>query len=276
MLKSLYRFLHPRWQTVFLDYKVDPKPRYGLKPHPLLNELLVKRHEDYAMVLHSIAKHKKALASIPKSSKLTTELHWDNQYFPMFDIMILYAMVEAIKPNRFVEVGSGTSTLVVNKARMEFDLDLKIISIDPQPRQSIRHIVETHFETAFEELDQESLQLKKGDMLFIDNSHRVLPNSDSMVFFMEILPSLPSGVIVHLHDIYLPYDYPQVMCDRYYNEQYTLAAFLLSNPERYTILFPGYYVSQNKDFQKDIGLLFAAMPDKHKEQHGGSFWIEIR
>ena len=193
----------------------------------------------------------------------------------MLDIMTLYSMVDSIKPSRFIEVGSGSSTLVVDKARKELNLDLEIISIDPKPRQSISHIVDTQFESAFEELDVDRLKLKKGDILFIDNSHRVLPNSDSMVFFMDVLPSLPKGVIVHLHDIYLPYDYPQVMCDRYYNEQYTLAAFLLSDTERYSILFPGYYVSQTKTFHKDIQALFAAMPDKHEEQHGGSIWLEI-
>ncbi|HNA64026.1 MAG TPA: hypothetical protein PKZ51_04845, partial [Saprospiraceae bacterium] len=64
--------------------------------------------------------------------------------------------------------------------------------------------------------------LNENDILFVDNSHRILPNSDSMVFFLEVLPKLKKGVIVHLHDIYLPYDYPQFMCNRFYSEQYGL------------------------------------------------------
>jgi hypothetical protein len=54
-------------------------------------------------------------------------------------------------------------------------------------------------------------------------------------------------VIVHIHDIYLPYDYPQDMCDRFYSEQYVLAALLLANPARYELLFPGIFVSEDKE-----------------------------
>ena len=84
--------------------------------------------------------------------------------------------------------------------------------------------------------------LKASGILFINNSHRVLPNSDVVVLFLEVLPWLAPGVIVHIHDVYLPHDYPKFMCDRGYSEQYFLATFLLANPAKYKTLLTNYFI----------------------------------
>jgi len=84
----------------------------------------------------------------------------------------------------------------------------------------------------------------------IDNSHRVLLNSDATVFFLEVLLKLSKGVIVHIQDIYLPYDYPQFMCDRFYSEQYLLASYLLANSKKYNPLLPNYFISKDKELKK--------------------------
>jgi len=277
MLKKLYKFLHPRWQSVFLDYSVNPKPRYGhgKSTHSQLTVCIAKHKDNYAAFLQQLAKHIDAFKTIPKKSAKGTGLHWDNGYFPMLDIMVLYGMIAKHKPKRFIEVGSGNSTYVAHKARTDLQLDLEIISIDPDPRQEIASLVDSQHKIAFEELEFDKINVENGDILFIDNSHRIFPNSDSMVFFMEVLPSLPKGVIVQLHDIYLPHDYPQFMCDRFYSEQYLLAAFLLSNEDRYRTVFPSYFVSQEKDFASEIDDLFKELPDIHNEKHGGSYWITV-
>jgi hypothetical protein len=81
-----------------------------------------------------------------------------------------------------------------------------------------------------------------GDVLFFDGSHRCLQNSDVTAFFLDVLPELPSGVIVGIHDIVLPNDYPSVWKDRYYSEQYILAAYLLGAQERVSISWAAGYV----------------------------------
>ena len=68
--------------------------------------------------------------------------------------------------------------------------------------------------------------MSADDLLFVDNSHRCLPNSDVTVFFLDILPALPAGMVYGLHDIFLPYDYPETWMPRYYNEQYLLQVYL--------------------------------------------------
>jgi hypothetical protein len=103
----------------------------------------------------------------------------------------------------------------------------------------------------------------------------VLPNSDAMVCFLDLLPQLKKGVIVHIHDIYLPYDYPQEMCDRFYSEQYMLAAFLLANPEKYEVVFPGIFVSEDKSLSGLLEPIWQSPNTSAVEKHGGSFWLRI-
>ena len=74
----------------------------------------------------------------------------------------------------------------------------------------------------------------------------------TLVFFLEILPKLKKGVIVHIHDIYLPYDYPQFMCDRFYSEQYGLAMYLLANEKKYEPLLPNYFIYCDTELSMQI------------------------
>ena len=127
-----------------------------------------------------------------------------------------------------------------------------------------------------ENIDLRFLQsLQPNDILFIDNSHRILPNSDAMVFFMEILPTLPKGVIVQMHDIFLPYDYPQIMCDRFYSEQYGLAFFFLSNSEKFEIIMPNFFVHKDKELANIVSQIWEQLNLQNIKQHGGSFWFRI-
>jgi Mlc titration factor MtfA (ptsG expression regulator) len=92
---------------------------------------------------------------------------------------------------------------------------------------------------------------------------------------MEILPRLKKGVVVHIHDIYLPYDYPQFMCDRFYTEQYGLAFYLLANPNKYFTIFPNYFVSEDKALSERLSPIWEHENLRGVEKHGGSFWLKI-
>ncbi len=185
-------------------------------------------------------------------------------------------MLQYSKAKRYIEVGSGNSTKVAAKCIKDHGLATKITSNDPQPRVEMDDLADEVIRWPFEKMDISLLsQLEANDILFIDNSHRVLPNSDAMVFFLEILPSLAPGVIVHIHDIYLPYDYPQFMCDRFYSEQYLLAAFVLANPDKYIPLLPNYFISEDEKLSQILAPLWQHPNLKGVEQHGGSFWLKI-
>lgn len=277
-LKQLYHFLSPRFQNVFLEYPVQPKPRYGqaLPPHALLQALLDKNRSGYTNLLQEALQYQNIFFQFPSQQTDPTTPFWKNGYLPALDIVLLYTMITHYQPKQYVEIGGGNSTKVAYRAICEQQLSTQITLIDPQPRADIHSLVQQWIAAPLEAIDLSFLlSLQPNDLLFVDNSHRVLPNSDAMVFFMEVLPRLPKGVIVHLHDIYLPYDYPEWMCRRWYNEQYTLAAFLLSKPERYEILLPNYFISQDKTLQKILSPLWAHEALKGVEQHGGSFWFRI-
>jgi len=280
MLKALYRFLSPKFQTLFLDYKVDLKPRYGHgePAHTELLKIVDANRGQYQEFMEKALTFKQQIQEIRKSTDETDMNNpvWNNGFLPGLDIIGIYAMLAIKAPAKYIEIGSGNSTKVVHKCKRDNNLPTQVISIDPQPRAEIDHLADVVVRQPFENIDHDViLSLERGDILFIDNSHRILPNSDSMVFYLEILPRLKKGVIVHIHDIYLPYDYPQFMCDRFYSEQYGLAMFLLANPGKYQPILPNYFISEDEALKNATAPFWQHPNLEGVERHGGSFWLEI-
>lgn len=280
MIKKIYRFLSPRFQTLFLEYKVDMKPRYGHgKPaHNELYKVIDSNRKLYEEFLEKSLLYIDNIQKIKKGGEDSNDNNptWNNGFLPGLDIIGIYAMLAINNPKKYIEVGSGNSTKVAYKAKKENNLSTEIISIDPAPRAEIDNLADTVIRKPFEEVDYNTiLNLEENDILFIDNSHRILPNSDAMVFFLEILPRLKKGVIVHIHDIYLPYDYPQFMCDRFYSEQYGLAMYLLANPKKFNPILPNYFISEDKALSKVLAPFWNHKNLEGVEKHGGSFWLKI-
>lgn len=280
MIKQLYRFLNPKFQNLFLEYKVKFKPRYGygLPAHPELFKIIDANRGTYKKLLQKALSYKEPIWSI-RDSKMETDPvkpAWNNGFLPGLDIIGIYTMLSRFKPKKYIEIGSGHSTRVAHKAIIEQKLGTEVISIDPKPRAEIDQLPNRILREPFENIDFDIVnELNEKDILFLDNSHRILPNSDSLVFFLEILPKLKRGVIVHIHDIYLPYDYPQFMCDRFYSEQYGLAFYLLANPAKYETILPNYFISEDKELSELIAPIWDHENLKDVERHGGSYWIRI-
>lgn len=256
------------------------KPRYGhgLAPHDGLTQIVNKNRQIYSTHLLNSLGFKESIWKIKKQEDVTSDKDpaWNNGYLPGLDIIMLYTLMAHYRPNKYIEVGSGNSTKVAYKAKQEQNLETTIISIDPMPRAEIDKLSDEIIRTPFENSNFDLIgQLEKGDILFIDNSHRILPNSDSMVFFMEVLPYLKKGVIVHIHDIYIPYDYPQFMCERSYSEQYGLAMNLMANDSRYKTIMPCYFVSEDEELSNILTPIWDNANLHGVERHGGSYWIEI-
>ena len=280
MIKQLYRFLSPKFQNLFLDYPVDFKPRYGhgKPPHTALYDIIAANRDTYQYLLSKALDLKEHIWEIKESKRErdTTKPGWNNGFLPGLDIIGIYTMLAEFKPKKYIEIGSGNSTKVAYKAKQEQQLSTEIISIDPMPRAEIDQLADVVIRQPFETIDLNLLYtLDENDILFVDNSHRILPNSDAMVFFMDILPKLKKGVIVHIHDVYLPYDYPQFMCDRFYSEQYGLAFYLLANPTKYETLLPNFFIAEDPALAATIAPIWQHENLSHVEKHGGSFWLRI-
>ena len=280
MIKQLYRFLSPKFQNLFLDYPVDFKPRYGhgKPPHTALYDIIAANRDTYQYLLSKALDLKEHIWEIKeaKRERDTTKPSWNNGFLPGLDIIGIYTMLAEFKPKKYIEIGSGNSTKVAYKVKQEQQLSTEIISIDPMPRAEIDQLADVVIRQPFENIDLNLLYtLDENDILFVDNSHRILPNSDAMVFFMDILPKLKKGVIVHIHDVYLPYDYPQFMCDRFYSEQYGLAFYLLANPTKYETLLPNFFIAEDPALAATIAPIWQHENLSHVEKHGGSFWLRI-
>jgi hypothetical protein len=167
---------------------------------------------------------------------------WSQDWFPRLDGAAAYTVVRRTRPARIVEVGSGHSTRFFARAVADGEMNTVITAIDPAPRarldgleiRMIKKTLELAGEQPFTDLDE-------GDILSIDSSHVLMPGTDVDVLFNRVLPNLPTGVLVHLHDIFLPDDYPEEWAWRGYNEQLGVGALLLSG--EWQVLWSSRYVA---------------------------------
>jgi hypothetical protein len=119
-------------------------------------------------------------------------------------------------------------------------------------------------------------RLNKNDVLYIDNSHRVFMNSDATAVFLDIMPRLRQGVMVEIHDVTLPYDYPAEWVNRYYSEQYLLAAYILARGNIFEIILPNMFISHDDELKNILAPLWETERLKNVETHGCSFWARMQ
>jgi Methyltransferase domain len=195
-----------------------------------------------------------------------------NHLFDGTDALVAYCMVRHFQPQFIIEVGSGFSSLVLGAAVAE-NARASIISIEPFPREFLRKGfpgLRSLIEKKVQDIDLNFFsQLESGDILFIDSSHTVKIGGDVNYLFLEVLPRLKPGVIVHVHDIFLPFDYRRDWVRdefRFWTEQYLLQAFMMFNSE-FEVLMANSYL--NHYHQEDLKAAFPDLPS----WEGGSFWI---
>lgn len=198
--------------------------------------------------------------SVEKPSDESLAPYWNNQYFPPGDARAFYAIAATYRPKKVIEMGVGHSTRFLRKAISDFDLPTRIISIDPAPRARISGVTDEHIQKSILDVDLALFdKLEPGDIFFIDGSHVSLPGTDVPHYMLNIFPRLKAGVLVHIHDIFLPWEYRPRMLLRQYNEQHMVAAMLLFS-DRWDILLPVHYLHTE-------GIL---------KQGGGSIWLRYR
>ena len=263
---------------IFLDYppRVVPRWGYAKPPHPQLHEMFATDRESYRQLLREFLNYTAYLLAIPlRQPKDSPHPSWIHHWLDGFDTLALYGFVASRKPATYLEIGSGYSTKLVRRAIRDHSLPTRVISIDPRPRSEVDGLCDEIVRQPLESTDLARFDhLDAGDILFFDGSHRVFMNSDVTVFFLEVLPRLKPGVLVHIHDIELPYDYRPERAHWYYSEQYMLAASLLSGHKNYRVVLPNAYVSHEQDMLGLINPLWLQLPGV--AFRGSSFWLEMR
>jgi hypothetical protein len=255
-------------------YPVDPVSRWGYgKPlHPEITKKFEQQRAEFAELLGRFSQSSEILASVPlEGDPHSITPYWKNSFFGHLDGAALIAMLILNRPARYLEIGSGNSTKFARHTIKNARLPTKIISLDPEPRAQIDALCDTSIRRGLEDCDLSLFdQLGEGDILFFDGSHRVFTNSDVTVFFLELMPRLRPGVIVHIHDIFLPWDYPPTWRRRMYSEQYMLAAMLLCPKPFFKVLLPNTFVCGDPELSSKVQSFLVP-----SGWQGGSFWLKI-
>lgn len=182
----------------------------------------------------------KELALLPLNKPEHLQYYYNNPSFFAGDAEYLYCMIRHFKPRNIIEIGSGFSTLMMLEAvkknqSEDTSYSCEIKCVEPYEmdwlestgvkviRKQVQHLDVSFFNS-----------LGTSDILFIDSSHIIRPDGDVLFEYLEVLPVINSGVIVHIHDIYTPYDYPRENYEKhivFINEQYLVEAFLSHNSQ---------------------------------------------
>jgi len=240
------------WQA--LGFHVTPNHYYEPIPDTrLLKEALWSTHSELVgidmnepgqikLLERFVAEFKAEYDLFPSFPSATAHAFYvENGVFLGGDAEVLYCMLRHFKPRRFIEVGSGYSTLLSAQAlcknrEEDESFACEFISIDPCPPGMLEASVpglSRLIRKPIQEIPISELTcLSANDILFIDSSHVLRVGGDVQLEYLEVLPRLPIGVIVHIHDVFLPMDYPRewfLERHRFWNEQYLLQAFLTFN-----------------------------------------------
>lgn len=158
-----------------------------------------------------------------------------NSQFGWLDSKVLFVLLRHLAPQKMIEIGSGFSSLLTANVNQRFlDGNIDFTCIEPYPREFLLKGVPGITCLIQDKVENISLptfaNLQSGDILFIDSSHVSKTGSDVNYIFFEIIPRLPKGVFIHIHDIFLPYEYPKdwvINQGRSWNEQYLVRAMLM-------------------------------------------------
>ena len=293
LLKSLAKRLPPIRRFISernaLRAELWVEPGHYYSPIPPRSEILSRADEIFAPPTPTLAaidlvpEHQLAVLSelLPFVADFATLLepgsgtryYQPNLMFPAGDAAILHCMMRRVRPTRVVEVGSGFSSAVLldtNERYLNGEVELTLIEPYPDRLHSLLRKEDVNdVKLMVMDLQRVNLglfaNLTRNDILFIDSSHVLRTGSDVCRLFFDILPALKSGVLIHLHDIFYPFEYPREWVlgeGRAWNEIYALRTFLQYNTHFRIEYFADYVTKMHKDKQS------AAFVG------GGSFWLE--
>lgn len=202
--------------------------------------------------------------------------YYENKSYEYSDAILLHCMIRHLKPKKIIEVGSGFSSCVtLDTNELFFDNSINTTFIEPYPELFMSLIKDTDINrikvmpSRLQDVDfAEFESLQENDILFIDSTHVSKINSDVNVIFFDILPKLSSGVYVHFHDVFFPFEYPKEWIYKgiAWNEAYLLRAFLQYNSAFSVVLMNTYMEHFHESFfQQKMPLCM--------KNTGGSIWV---
>jgi hypothetical protein len=247
----------------FIPHRYAPllPPPGAQPPYPSIEALFESRVAEFAAMIALIDTQESALQGMRGLL--------DQGWFPPLDAAVAYALMRERKPQHLIEVGSGHSTRVLAKALGGLG---EILAIDPAPRADIAGLPGVQVVPSTVQAAPLALfdRLGRGDVLFVDSSHILMPGSDVDLLLNRVLPRLPAGVMVHIHDIFLPFDYPPVWGWRAYNEQQGVLPLMATGA--YAPLFSSVWARQR--LSERLAQSAVARLPMPREAMSTSLWLE--
>ncbi len=235
--------------------------------YPALRPVFEAATPRFDAVLDAVESHASALARILDGKG---PARFDQSWFPRLDAVAAYALVRRERPARIVEIGSGHSTRFMAQAVEDGGLPTRITCIDPAPRAALGQLKVEHKPVLLRDAEPDIFEmLAAGDILFIDSSHIAMPGTDVDRLFLDVLPRLASGALIHIHDITLPDAYPEIWEWRGYNEQLLVGALLQGRG--FELVFSSHYVAKHHAGALATGILarIPLVPGAHET----SIWL---
>ena len=219
--------LAPRGFFIPYRYAGAIAPLGKRPPYRAVEDLFAAAEPGFAEVLQALESYRGDLEAIGSSGNGAPDPapRWGQSWFPPLDAAVAYAMVRRLAPKAIIEVGSGHSTRFLTRALHDGGIDAAVTAIDPAPRAAMQSLVANGRPVEWiggtvQTVDAAVFDaLGPGDILFIDSSHILVPGTDVDVLLNSVLPRLPSGVHVQVHDVFLPDDYPEGWAWRGYNDK---------------------------------------------------------
>jgi len=200
------------------------RPRANDAPSVALRSLFEAARPAFAELAGRLETHSDAFARFggpPPAPRFAQD------WFTGLDAAALYTLVRETRPARIVEIGCGHSTRISARAVADGGLATELVAVDPAPRAALAALPVRWERRPVQELDPSVVDgLASGDVLFVDSSHVLVAGSDVAFLFTELIPRLRPGVLLHLHDVFLPEPYPAAWAWRGYNEQAAVAGLL--------------------------------------------------
>jgi len=263
------------------DHYYEPlfHPRHLRRPMNTIRELPgLDLNLPEQLALLDAFDYERELLAFPLSGAPPGQFQYQNQAFEAGDAEILYSMIRHFRPRRIFEIGSGSSTLIAAAAvsrNRELDpaYDCDHLCIEPYEAPWLETTGVRVLRERVESLDPGMFSaLDRNDLLFIDSSHVIRPQGDVLFEYLDVLPRLRSGVLVHVHDIFTPRDLREDWIRervRFWNEQYLLEAFLCGNRD-FRVL-----AALNHLKHEHGAALMSKCPILRREPHRepGSFWM---
>jgi predicted O-methyltransferase YrrM len=239
---------------------------------PFSEGLLLNPERHLAFLKSVCEPYSSELAALPVADLGAEDFFRNNEWFESVDADVLYGVIRHFRPARIIEIGSGYSSRLATRAICDGELATKLICVDPSPRVEIRRCAHEFIQSPVEDLSASELaeRLDANDLLFIDSSHVITTGGDVPYLYLQVLPRLRPGVLVHAHDIFLPFEYPQEFTVKQrwgWNEQYLLYALLIGNTD-FEILWPSCYMWQShQDQVRNVIIAEKSFPPP------SSFWL---